>query len=703
MSLIKQLTLTYPPARRDDVVDDYHGTLVADPYRWLEDPHSPETQNWVAAQNELTFGLLHEVPARARIKARLTQIWDYPKYGVPWRRGNCTFFNKNDGLQNQAVLYWQADDVAEPQALLDPNTLTADGTAAITNQVVSRDGQLLAYGVSHSGSDWQTIRVRHVETGQDRVDEVMWCKFAGIAWKPDNSGFFYNRYPEPGTVPPEAQHTHNRVFFHRLGTPQTADQVVYERPDAPDLAFAPFPSEDDAYLLLYVWRGTDTQNRIYYRPMHSRDDFVRLLDDADAMYNFITNVGTLFYFHTDLDAPRGRIIAIDITRPERSAWQEIVPEQTDVIAFVSAANNQLVVAYMQDAHHILRVFHLDGQFDRDIPLPTMGSIMGLSGRLADSDMALAFTSYLFPTTIYRYNFINHTLAPLHQPRVDFDIEAFETRQVFYTSRDGTRVPMFITMKKGLPLNGDNPTILYGYGGFNISQTPAFWVQRTVWLEAGGIFAVANLRGGNEYGEAWHQAGMLSNKQNVFDDFIAAAEWLIANGYTSSRRLAIHGGSNGGLLVGACMVQRPDLYGAVICSVPVLDMLRYHRFTVGQYWVGEYGNAETDPQQFAALFAYSPLHNLRPNVTYPPLLITTADTDDRVVPAHANKFAATLQADAAATNGLGSANDAPSARQHNPILIRIETKAGHGLGKPTAKLIEEQADIYAFLWDIFDMA
>ncbi|MCA9939337.1 MAG: S9 family peptidase [Anaerolineales bacterium] len=687
MSLIKQIPRLYPLAPQDDIVDDYHGTLVADPYRWLEDPEAAATRAWVAAQNELTLGLLHEVPARARVKARLTRLWDYPKMSTPWRRGGRSFYFKNDGLQNQPVLYWQPDAQAEPKVLLDPNTLRADGTAALTNQVVSRDGALLAYGVSESGSDWQRIRVRRVTTGEDLGDEVRWCKFAGIAWKPDNSGFYYNRYPQPGTVPEAEQHRHNRVYWHQLGTAADADCLVYERPDAPDLAFVPFASEDDAYLLLYVWHGTDTQNRIYYRPMDGEGDFVRLLDDADAMYNFITNIGPIFYFHTDLDAPRGRIIAIDITQPARAHWREILPQQEDVIALVTAVHNHLAVVTMQDAHHILKLYDLDGNFLRQVALPGIGSILQLTGRLHDSDMYLSFTSFLFPTSIFRYDFLTDTLSSVYHPTTDFDAAAYETRQVFCTSKDGTRVPIFVTMKKGLRLDGNNPTILYGYGGFNISVTPAFWVQRTVWLEAGGIFAVANLRGGNEYGEAWHQAGMLDNKQNVFDDFIAAAEYLIAHGYTSSRRLAIHGGSNGGLLVGACMTQRPDLYGAVICAVPVLDMLRYHQFTVGKYWVGEYGSAEADADQFATLYAYSPLHNLRPDVTYPPLLITTADTDDRVVPAHANKFAATIQA--------LHTND-------NPALIRIETRAGHGLGKPTAKLIEEEADVYAFLWDIFDM-
>lgn len=693
---------SYPVAYQADVVDDYHGVLVRDPYRWLEDPESPETLAWVAAQNELTFGLLRQVPVREAIESHLTEIWDYPKYGLPWRRGKHTFFFKNDGLQNQAVLYWQERQESEPNVLLDPNLLSEDGTVALTNLSLNKEGTLIAYGLSSSGSDWQEIRIRDVVSGQDYEEVLRWCKFTGIAWKHDNTGFFYNRYREPGTVPPEDQYHHNRVYWHQLGTPQEADQLVYERLDAKELAFNPSITDDGHYIVLYVWHGTDTRNRIYYRDVESDQPFVYLLDEQDARYDFITNIGHTFYFNSDLEAPRGRIIAIDIRQPEREAWQEIIPQQEDVLSFVHLINQQFVVAYLHHAHHQLKIFNLDGSFVCEIELPALGSITGLSGRQEDREMFVGLSSFLFPNTAYHYEFERKKLTLYRQSKIAFDPSAYQTKQVFYTSADGTPIPMFITHKKGLPLDGNNPTLLYGYGGFYINLLPTFSISHTIWLEQGGIFAVPNLRGGGEYGEEWHRAGMLEKKQNVFDDFIAAGEWLIENKYTSSERLAIHGGSNGGLLVAACMLQRPELFGAVICGVPVIDMLRYHKFTVGQYWVPEYGNAEENPDDFNFLFAYSPLHNIKADTTYPPILITSADTDDRVVPAHAKKFAATLQR-AGGRAGGRAGDTALTYSPNNPILLRVETKAGHGGGKPTAKIIEEQADIYAFLWEVLGMA
>ena len=682
-------TLNYPPARRSDVQDDYHGTLIPDPYRWLEDPDSEETAAFVKAQNALTRRYIDAIPGRAGIEERLRQLWDYPKYDPPRRRetagGPRYFFLKNDGLQNQPVLYRQEGPDGEPQAIIDPNALSAGGTVALINYAPSQDGRLLAYALSSSGSDWQEIHVRDVESGDDYNDVLHWVKFTSIAWAPEGNGFFYGRYPEPGAMPDAPPSTHHRLYWHALGTPQEEDVLVYARPDNPDLAFDPHVTEDGAYLVLDVWRGTDIQNRFYYRPLavdgNRSGEFIRLLDDADARYGFVGNAGSRFFFHTDLDAPRGRVIAIDVERPDREQWEEIIPEGEDAVDAVRLVHDHFVVVTTHHAVQRVHLYTLDGETVGEIELPAPGSIHEMSGRPQDDELFLNFQSFLHPPAILRYDFDAGELSPLHQPQVAFDPGAYETRQLFYTSADGTRIPMFIVHKKGLEPEGNHPTLLYGYGGFAVSLMPTFAVSWLVWLEQGGVLAIPNLRGGNEYGEAWHHAGMLEKKQNVFDDFIAAAEWLIDNGYANESRLAIMGRSNGGLLVAACMVQRPDLFGAVVCGVPVADMLRYHRFTAGRYWTGEYGNAEENADHFRFLYAYSPLHNVQPETEYPPILITTADTDDRVVPLHAKKLAATLQA-----AGGGA----------NPVLLRVETEAGHGLGKPTSKAIEELADILAFL-------
>ncbi|GAB4213299.1 MAG: prolyl oligopeptidase family serine peptidase [Roseiflexaceae bacterium] len=673
--------LTYPPARRDETVAIFHGTPVADPYRWLEDERTPETTAWVADQNRLTRTLLDAIPQRGPIHERLTKLWDYAKYSLPFERGGRFFFLKNDGLQNQAVLYTQASLDGPATPLLDPNTLSTDGTVALSTLEVSEDGLLLAYGISRSGSDWQELHIRRVDDGSDYPEVIHWCKFTTIAWRHDGSGFYYTRFPEP-SGPDEPQGRDSRVYWHRLGTPQEQDTLVFERPDAPELGFSPYSTEDGRYLVLHVWRGTDTQNRCYYRPTGSDGPFVRLLDEADAQYQLIEAVGDTFYFKTDLHAPRGRVIAIDLARPERGHWRTVVPEQDAVIAYAALVNQRLVLVLTRDVHHEVQVYHLDGSFDRTIALPALGSVTGLSGRSTDRELRIGFASFLYPPGAFRYDFASDRLLPLRAAEVDFDPDAFETRQTFAISADGTRVPVFLIFRRGLALDGSHPTLLYGYGGFNISLMPDFTPSRIAWLEQGGVYAIANLRGGGEYGEAWHRAGMLDQKQRVFEDFIAAAEHLIAQGYTNSRRLAIMGGSNGGLLVAACMLQRPDLFGAVVCAVPVIDMLRYHHFTIGRYWTGEYGNADEDPEHFRFLLAYSPLHNIRPGAGYPPILILTADSDDRVVPAHARKFAAALQHAA----GPGD----------NPVLLRVEQRAGHGFGRPTAKVIDETADVYAFL-------
>jgi prolyl oligopeptidase len=679
--------LKYPAAPRSDVADLYHGTRVADPYRPLEDPDSAETRAWVEAENKLTFDYIRSAPQHAKIRARLSELWNYPRYSVPQREGSRYFYTKNDGLQNQAVLYRQESAGGAASVVLDPNTLSPDGTIALASQAYSRDGRILAYGLSSGGSDRQEIRVRDVETGRNYPEVLRWCKFASVAWRHDGSGFFYDRFPEPGSVPREDENNFNRVYWHRLGTPQSEDTLVFGRPDDRELGFSSIVTEDGRYLVLVVYHGTDPRTRIYYRDLEGPGDVVRLLDDADAMYAPIGNVGTTFYFHTDLAAPRGRIVAIDLGRPQRAAWKEVVAQGTDVVHFAALVHDELVLAYMQDAHDRLEVRRLDGGGARAIALPALGSISGLSGRQHDPEMFVGFTSFLHPGSSFRYDFASRKLEPFRPSELKFDASRYETRQVFYRSKDGTRVPMFLTHRKGIRTDGSNPVLLYGYGGFNISETPAFSVARLVWLEAGGVFAQPNLRGGGEYGESWHQAGMLDRKQNVFDDFIAAAEWLISNGYTRADRLAISGGSNGGLLVAACVIQRPDLFGAVVANVPVIDMLRYHKFTIGRYWVPEYGNAEASPEAFRYLLAYSPLHNIKAGTAYPPILITSADTDDRVVPAHAKKFAAALQAADAGTN---------------PILLRVETRAGHGLGKPVSKQIEESSDMYGFLFKIFGM-
>jgi prolyl oligopeptidase len=664
-------------------VDDYHGVRVADPYRWLEDPDSPESRAWIDAENALTFAFLESIPERPRIERRLTRLWDYEKYGVPFKEGGRYFLFKNDGLQNQAVLYTLDALDAEPRPLLDPNTLSPDGTIALSALDISDDGRLMAYGLSASGSDWQEWRVRDIDTREDLEDHLLWVKFSGASWTHDNAGFFYSRYdePDPGSMLEDANY-YQKLFYHRIGTLQDEDVLIYERPDEKEWGFDGTVTDDGRYVIISVWQGTERRNRVYYRELtpQGRGPVVELLNDFDASYSFVDNDGPLFWFRTDLDAPRGRLIAIDITNPAREHWREIIPEASETLESVSAVGDRFFASYLRDAHSVVKVYRLDGAFEREVALPGLGTVGGFGGRRTDPETFYAFTSFTRPTTIYRYDIASGESTLFRAPEVPFDPDQYETRQVFYTSRDGTRVPMFISHRAGLPLDGTNPTVLYGYGGFNIPVTPAFSPGNLAWMEMGGVFAVANLRGGGEYGEAWHEGGMKLQKQNVFDDFICAAEWLIANRYTATPKLAIHGGSNGGLLVGACMTRRPDLFGAALPAVGVMDMLRFHKFTIGWGWVSDYGTPD-DPEEFKAIYAYSPLHNIKPGTAYPPTLITTADHDDRVVPAHSFKFAAELQ----------RAQAGPA-----PILIRIETKAGHGAGKPTTKQIEEVADRWAFL-------
>jgi prolyl oligopeptidase len=685
-------TCTVPKAKTVSVMDDYHGTKVADPYRWLEDVDSPETKAWVEAENCVTFAFLEKIPERKALEQRLTAIWNYPRFGTPFKEGGRYFFSKNDGLQNQSVLYSQQTLAESPAQLLDPNTLSADGTVALSGLAVSRDGKYLAYSTSASGSDWQEFHVRDIASARDLPDDVRWVKFSGASWTKDGKGFFYSRYPTPSADSMVGVNRFQQLYYHVVGTDQTQDPLVFEQPDQPDRGVGADVTEDGRYAILGIWLGTDSRNLVYYMDLgdsqrpNLKAPVVKLLDDFDATYNFIGNDGPVFYFHTNLDAPRGRLIAIDTRKPDRASWRELVPQGKDVLSGVALINHTFVAEYLTDAHSALRLFAMDGAPKGEIALPTLGSIGGISGKPDDPEMFYAFTSYLYPTTIFRYDFRTGRSEVFRAPELPFDITPYETKQVFYTSKDGTRVPMFITLKKGTKLDGSNPTLLYAYGGFDINLTPGFSPAILPWLELGGVYAVPNLRGGGEYGEEWHEAGMHEKKQNVFDDFIAAAEYLIAQGYTSTPKLAISGASNGGLLIGAVMTQRPDLFGATLPAVGVMDMLRFHKFTIGWAWVTEYGSADS-VQQFPYLYKYSPYHNITPGTKYPPTMVTTADHDDRVVPGHSFKFAARLQA----------AQAGPA-----PILIRIETKAGHGAGKPTSKIIEETADQWAFLVEVLGM-
>ncbi|MBN3872113.1 prolyl oligopeptidase family protein [Nostoc sp. JL33] len=688
--------LTYPSSHKSNQVDNYHGTLVADPYRWLEDPDSEETRTWIEAENQVTFGYLSEIPTREKIKQRLTKLWDYEKYGIPFKEGESLpdgsgdryFYFKNDGLQNQSVLYTLKTLDDQPKVLLDPNKLSEDGTVALSGLSISENAKLLAYGLSASGSDWQEWKVRDVETGEDLQDHLKWIKFSGASWTHDHQGFFYSRYDEPNEKTQlEDVNYYQKLYYHQLGKPQSEDILIYHRPDQKEWGFGGGVTEDGRYLIISIWLGTDPRNLLFFKDLTNPNaEVVELINQFEADYSFIDNDDNVFYFRTDLNAPRGRVIAIDTKNPAPENWREIIPQSAETLESVGILNNQFVADYLKDAHSQIKIFDLKGAFVREVELPGLGSAGGFGGKRHDTETFYSYTSFTTPGTIYRYDMISGKSTVFRQPQVDFNPADYETKQVFYDSKDGTKVPMFITHKKGMKLDGNNPTYLYAYGGFNASMTPGFSVSLLIWMEMGGVYAMPNIRGGGEYGEEWHQAGMKEKKQNVFDDFIGAAEWLIANKYTKTEKLAIAGGSNGGLLVGACITQRPDLFGAALPAVGVMDMLRFHKFTIGWAWTSEYGSAD-NPEEFPTLYAYSPLHNIKPDTAYPATLITTADHDDRVVPAHSFKFAAALQE--------AHAGDAPT-------LIRIETKAGHGAGKPTAKIIEEAADKWAFLVRTLDV-
>jgi prolyl oligopeptidase len=677
----------YPQAERLDHVDDYHGTRVADPYRWLEDVDAPQTGAWVEAQNALTERILARSDRRAGIRARLIALWDYEKFGIPQTAGGRFFYTKNAGLQNQAVLYTARSLGATSRVLIDPNTLSNDGTVALSGLSISYDGRHVAYSVSASGSDWQTWRVREVASGRDLPDTIEWSKFSGAAWLLDGSGFFYCRFDSPAgeTRFKDANYDH-QLYFHALGTAQVDDALVYERPDHKDWTLGAEVTEDGRYLLISARKGTDSRNRVFVRDLKSNDSAVRgLFTSGDAQYEFVGNVGTTMYFQTTNDAPLGRLIAVEVDAPQH--LRAVLPPSGDTLESVQLVGGRFIATYLHDAHSVVQVYDLTGNLVYTLGLPGLGTASGFAGREHDTTVYFAFTSYVAPAAIYALDLDCGTTTPVFAPKVNFDPTAFTSEQVFYASKDGTRVPMIVSSKVGVPRDGTAPTILYGYGGFDVSLTPAFSPAILVWLELGGIYAVANIRGGAEYGEAWHLAGTFEKKQNVFDDFIAAAEYLIAQRYTSTPKLAIAGGSNGGLLVGACMTQRPELFGATLPAVGVMDMLRFQHFTIGWAWTAEYGSADI-PQQFPAIYAYSPLHNLREGTHYPATLVTTADHDDRVYPAHSFKFAAALQ----------YAQGGPA-----PVLIRIEQKAGHGAGKPTTKVIDEVADRYTFLAQVLHIA
>jgi len=675
-----------PVTRRVDQIDVLHGVPVPDPYRWLEDDQSPETKAWVAAQNAFTFDWLGRIPERARLRERLTELWNYERVSVPFARSGRTFHFRNNGLQNQSVLL-VTEPGKSPRPVLDPNALSADGTVALNGTAVSEDGRTLAYATSEAGSDWQTWRFLDIDTGKVRSDVLEDVKFSGVSWLPDGSGVFYSRYPPAGPNDKlTGRNTFQKLYFHAMGTPQSADVLIYERPDDGELFVAGTVTEDGRYLVIAVGRGTAPANMIHVRDLRAPDRGTRpLVERLEAEYTFLGSRDSVFWFKTDQGAPRGKIVSVDVSRSPL-AWRTIVPESQEMLEAVGFVDDHLICAYLKDARSEVRVFDAEGRYSRRIRLPGIGSAFGFGGKRTDRETYYGFASYDTPGTVFRLDMRTGRSTVFQRPAVRMNLSEHEVKQVFYRSKDGTRVPMFVVHRKGLRRDGTHPTLLTGYGGFSVAMTPGFSVAWSAWVEMGGILAVPNLRGGNEYGEEWHLAGTKLRKQNVFDDFIAAARHLIDEGYTRPAKLAISGASNGGLLIGAVLNQAPELFGAALPAVGVMDMLRFQKFTIGSAWVSDYGSSD-DPAEFKALLAYSPVHNVKPGTRYPATMVTTADHDDRVVPGHSFKYAAALQ--------KAQAGDAP-------ILIRIEERAGHGGGKPTAKQIEEWVDVFAFLSKALDM-
>jgi prolyl oligopeptidase len=676
------LELRYPAARQVDQTDDYFGTTVSDPYRWMEDVDSAELKTWIDAENELTQRYLAQVPLRETMQRRLMELINFERYTAPARRGTRYFYSHNSGLQNQNVLYWQEGLDGEPKVLLDPNTFSEDGTVAISGISITDDGLLAAYSIADAGSDWVKWHVRNVTTGEDLPDVVEWSKFSGASWLKDGSGFFYQGYDAPEAEALKAANYFHKVMFHKLGTPQSEDKLVFDRPDDKELNLGAHVTDDGRYLMLHQSKGTSPNNELAVKDLQQPETpILRLIDTADATYAPIDNDGTLFWLLTTLDAPNGKVISIDLNNPGREHWKTVIPESTNKLSDISIIDNTFIANYLADAQSLVELRRLDGSLIERLALPAIGTAYGFSGRREDTETFYQFSNFTTPGTTYRLDMKTRKSTIYRQPKLLFDPALYETKQIFATSKDGTRVPMFISHKKGLVLDGTAPTLLYAYGGFNISLMPEFSPSHVMWMEMGGVYAQASLRGGGEYGEAWHEAGTRVRKQNVFDDFISLAEWLITNRYTSPAKLAISGGSNGGLLVAACELQRPDLFGAVVAQVGVMDMLRFDKFTIGWAWKEEYGSPSEDAAEFAAIYKYSPLHNIRQGASYPATLITTGDHDDRVYPAHSFKYTAALQA----------AQSGP-----NPILIRVETRAGHGAGMPLSKRIEATVDQYAFM-------
>lgn len=674
-------TLSYPDSKPGKTVDTLHDIKVPDPYRWLEDLNSDQTSAWVKAQNSLTDSYLDAIPGRQALENHLTKLWNVERLGVPSFEGGSYFFSKNNGLQNQSVLYSSKSLDLEPTVLLDPNKLSKDGTVALNSYEVSPDGKYLAYSTSASGSDWVEWKIREISSRKDLSDHLKWSKFSGVSWAKNSKGFYYGRFPTPKDGEEMmAQNIHKKIYFHEIGKPQSEDLLVYERSNQPKQGLYAWVTEDGKYLLIQVSQGTDTKNGLFYKDLsNSTSKVIELLSSFDASYDFITNLGSKFIIRTDLNAPKQKVISIDVNEPLSVRWETIIPESTETLRSVSHIGGLFIANYLKDARTEIRRFKTDGNSLPPVKLPGLGTASGFEGKSDQNETFYYFTSFTSPGAVYRYDVTRNASTLLKAPKTQFDRDHYESRQIFATSRDGTKIPMFIVSKKNLKLDGNNPTLLYAYGGFNISLRPSYSPATIAWLDLGGIYVMANLRGGGEYGEEWHEAGMKLKKQNVFDDFIACAEHLISNKFTSSKKLSIAGGSNGGLLVGACMVQRPELYGACLPAVGVMDMLRFHKFTIGWAWQAEYGKPE-DPEDFKNLLTYSPYHNLKPN-NYPATMVITSDHDDRVVPSHSYKFAAALQS---AQNGFA------------PTLIRIESKAGHGAGTPTSKRIEAIVDKYAFL-------
>jgi prolyl oligopeptidase len=678
--------LKYPPTRRDNTFDDYFGTKVPAPYQWMENQNSKQVESWVEEENKITFAYLDRIPIRPWFNRRITKVWNYEKVGVPRRYSGMLFYTMNSGLQNQSPVYMQKSLGGKAELILDPNKLSHDGSIALLNYEPSPDGKYFCYGLSQGGSDWMELHIRDLTTSKDLADTVRWVKFSGISWTNDSRGFFYSRFPEPQKGEAlTAEAVGQQLCYHKLGTPQSEDKLFYDLKDYPGWYVGGAVTEDGRYLFILLEKGTESRNKVSYvdlrDPKHPdlSSPVVTLFEKNDAEYTPLGNEGARIFMQTTLDAPNRRIVSFDIGNPEPKSWVQVVPESRNVITQSLLAGGRLVVQYLVDAKSEVDLYSPAGTRERELKLPGLGTVAELQARNDTQELFYSFTSFLYPATVFRYDMRTGKQTEFHPPHVDFDPSAYETIQVFYHSKDGTRIPMFLTMRKGTKFDGQNPTLLYAYGGFNVSITPGFSPQLPAWLELGGIYAVPNLRGGGEYGEAWHHAGMLEKKRNVFDDFIAAAEYLIKEKYTSTPKLGIEGYSNGGLLVGAVETQRPELYGAAYAGAGVMDMLRYQKFSAGVGWVPEYGSSD-NPKAFKYLIKYSPVQNIRPGTCYPPTIATTADHDDRVVPSHSYKFIAEMQHDQACGN---------------PVLIRVETKTSHNY-MPTDKRIAQAADILAFM-------